>query len=69
MFLLKRESEYDEAVELFTFTFHNVSIKTDFTKRKIAQDTTLHSTMFLLKRIVHREEHQPYPLYIPQCFY
>ena len=51
------------------FTFHNVSINTKDSSGLVSQDTTLHSTMFLL---ILRElciVAVAVNLYIPQCFY
>ena len=39
-------------ISIFTFTFHNVSIKTYLTEKTTPFSPALHSTMFLLKPIL-----------------
>ena len=48
MFLLKPEIQIRDSASN-TFTFHNVSIKTEDDHQELEPDANLHSTMFLLK--------------------
>ena len=54
MFLLKPTRGALPASGSPLFTFHNVSIKTRSGLYAAYKDTTLHSTMFLLKRLTRR---------------
>ena len=51
------------------FTFHNVSINSGSEGYKDIIDTHLHSTMFLLIRLVAVYFLNCTKIYIPQCFY
>ena len=53
MFLLIHGTRI-RGINLYTFTFHDVSINTNLCEIPVQVETTLHSTMFLL--ILHRQQ-------------
>ena len=56
-------------VGLNPFTFHNVSINTEYIDEETSDEHPLHSTMFLLIPWRSGSHQNITKLYIPQCFY
>ena len=69
MFLLKLFPRQQKRRLSSSFTFHNVSIKTQGSSENLSSDPHLHSTMFLLKLKAALKICLQILIYIPQCFY
>ena len=68
MYLLNLKNHKNENPAL-TFTFHYVSIKSEYTGVFYERFIYLHSTMYLLNRKAGQEKLRRMKIYIPLCIY